>query len=194
MAEKTIFFDKQYREYGAEVLNFIAKHLDNPSTAEDLTQEVFFRAQNTAKWKTIEKPRAYLFTVARNLLNDHYRKYKVQHQDKMIEFDEKTHGEGAPSEEKRLEARDELRALGVAISSLPPRARRAFILNRVYRYSYAEVGRMMNISPRTVENHVAQGLLTCSGLMKDHGKMTRLENNNITDIKTHREKKKNTRP
>lgn len=191
MMEKTIFFDKQYREYGAEVLNFIAKHLDNPSTAEDLTQEVFFRAQNTAKWKTIEKPRAYLYTVARNLLNDHYRKLKVQHQDKILEFDEKIHGGVAPSEEKRLEARDELRILGAAIRSLPPRARRAFVLNRVYRYSYAEVGRMMNISPRTVENHVAQGLLTCTELMKSHGNIAPQEKNNITDIKEHR-KKRNT--
>jgi len=192
MAEKTIFFDRQYREHGAEVLNFIAKHLDNPSTAEDLTQEVFFRAQNTAKWKTIEKPRAYLFTVARNLLNDHYRKLKVQHQDKTLEYDEKTHGGVAPSEEKRLEARDELRTLGAAINSLPPRGRRAFMLNRVYRYSYAEVGRIMNISPRTVENHVAQGLLTCTQLMKEHETMA--PKNNITILKAHREKKKHTRP
>jgi len=189
MVIKSKFLDEHYRKYSERLLHYIAGYLDQPSMAQDLMQEVFLRAQNTANWETMEKPQAFLFAVARNLINDYYRKQKITQQENTCELNEELHSLHLSSESKRLEARDHLRKLLITIQSLPPRASQAFMLNRVYRFSYAEVGRMMNISPRTVENHVAYGLKVCIAFMQNLEKKDPLLASNITDINVHRNKR-----
>lgn len=191
MADKPTYLDDQFRQYGPELQAFIARHVQSAATAEDLTQEVFLQAQKTEKWQNIEEPRAYLFATARNRLIDHFRQRKSRQREKMLEFDEAIHGGHDISEERRLEARDELRQLAAAIRTLPPRARKAFMLNRIYRFSYAETGRMMGISPRTVENHVAKGLQMCTSLLRAAGEAPRT--NNVANIADHRTRQKQER-
>lgn len=183
-------FDKHYRRYKPEIQNFIAKYVSNYSTAEDITHEVFIKAHQAAQDANIDNPRAYLFAAARNHLLNHFRLRANQKRDHTIEFDELIHDNGIPSEEMRLEARNDLRHLVVAIRALPPRAQKAFILSRVYRYSYSEVGRRMGISPRTVENHVAKGLAVCASIMAQYDEeQDQSVENNITDLATHRDRK-----
>ncbi len=186
MAKKPTLLGAQFRQYGAEMLQYIARHVQDKATAEDLTQEVFLRAQRTENWPEIEDPRAYLFATARNLLTDHFRQRKAQQQDDILVFDEALYKEHGTSEEKRLEARSDLRMLATAIQSLPPRARKAFMLNRVYRFSYGEVGKMMRISPRTVEHHVAKGLHACAHyLASAGGNAESSPENSVIDLARH---------
>ena len=181
-------FEKQYRQYGPGVKNFIAKYVSNYSTAEDITHDVFIKAHKAAQGKTIENPRAYLFAAARNHLLNHFRRRANQQYDRTIEFDELIHGINNPSEEMRLEARNDLKNLITAIRTLPPRAQKAFILSRIYRFSYLEVGKRMGISPRTVENHVAKSLIICTRLMaKYNSAQNQSVESNITDLATHRD-------
>lgn len=65
-----------YEMHAEAIYRFIRGHVDNYLDAEDLTEEVFFRA-----WRSL--PRftqqgvpfvAYLFRIARNALTDHYRR------------------------------------------------------------------------------------------------------------------------
>ncbi len=184
-------FEKQYRQYRPEVQNFVAKYVGNYSTAEDITHEVFIKAHKAAQGKVIDNPRAYLFAAARNHLLNHFRLRANQQRDRTIEFDELIHGGNAPSEEMRLEARNDLWLLVTAIRTLPPRAQKAFILSRVYRFSYQEVGRRMGISPRTVENHVIKSLHACARLMAEYNsERDQSIESNITDLAAHRNRLK----
>jgi len=183
--------EKQYRQYKPEVQNFIAKYVGNFSTAEDITHEVFIKVHKAAQNKTIDNLRAYLFAAARNQLLNHFRLRANQQRDRTIEFDELIHGNNTPSEEMRFEARNDLQQLIMAIRTLPPRAQKAFILSRIYRFSYIEIGKRMGISPRTVENHVAKGLTTCAKLMDQYNKEpNHSDGNNITHLAKHRDWKK----
>jgi len=111
----------------------------------------------------------------------------VRQHDAMLEFDESIHTDNNPSEEKRLEARDELRNLALAIRTLPPRTKKAFTLSRLYRYSYAEIGDIMGISPRTVEGHVAKGLTACTQYMLEPDKKNGLQiSDNVVQLATSR--------
>jgi len=165
MAKKLNKLDERYLQHSPELRNFIAKHVKNTATVEELVQEVFLKIYKSAKRNSIEKPRAYLFKIARHLLIDHHRKSVTRQRDNMLEFDEAIHTDTHLSEEKRIEARDDLRCLAIAIQQLPPRTRKAFTLSRLYKYSYSEVAKMMDISPRTVEGHVAKGLAICTEYM-----------------------------
>ena len=45
-----------------------------------------------------------------------------------------------------------------AISQLPDRRRRAFLLHRRHGFTYKEIAQIMDISPKTVENHIGRAL------------------------------------
>ncbi len=184
-------FEKRYRQYRPEVQNFVARYVGNYSTAEDITHEIFIKVHKTTQWESVNEPRAYLFATARNHLINHFRQRANHQRDSTIEYDELRHGNGTPCEEMRIEARSDLRNLTAAIGSLSPRARKAFILSRIYRFSYSEVGRKMGISPRTVENHVAKGLLTCTRIMAEYNAdPPQVAESNITDLVLHRKRLK----
>ncbi|WP_417451931.1 RNA polymerase sigma factor [Kordiimonas sp.] len=183
-------FETQYRKYGPEVQNFIARYVGNYSTAEDLTHEVFINSFRATRDKDLENPRAYLFAAARNHVINHFRTRANRHSNATVEFDELVHGGDSPAEDQRIEARDELKQVIAAVRTLPPRAQQAFLLNRLQQLSYQEVGQRMGISPRTVENHVAKALLVCARYLADSQQVTGVdianETNNITDLAVHR--------
>jgi RNA polymerase sigma-70 factor (ECF subfamily) len=69
-------FGELYQRYAQTIFRFIYANLNNRLDAEDLTEEVFFRA-----WRSLSKYRqkgvpflAYLFKIARNVLIDFYRR------------------------------------------------------------------------------------------------------------------------
>ena len=59
---------------------------------------------------------------------------------------------------------------GDVLETMTSRVRTAFVLSRVYGYTYAEIGKALEISPRTVEKHVAKGLAQCFEHMKREGR------------------------
>ena len=158
---------EHYREHVTALRNYLAKRTGNAELAEDLTQETFVRVKQADRWREVKDPRAYLFACAKNVLVDHFRRLRVRPNDATGDFDDEVSHVAGPSEEQRLEARDTLRLLSSIIASLPPRTRKSFLLNRVYRMSYAEVGRIMGVSPRTVENNVAKGLKVCTERLEE---------------------------
>jgi RNA polymerase sigma-70 factor (ECF subfamily) len=69
-------FGELYQRYAQTIFRFIYANLNDRLDAEDLTEEVFFRA-----WRSLPKYRqqgvpflAYLFKIARNVLIDFYRR------------------------------------------------------------------------------------------------------------------------
>ena len=62
-------FDAQY----AAVYRYLAHRLGDASTAEDLASETFLRAYRARDSYVPGSPRAWLFTIATNLLRDHAR-------------------------------------------------------------------------------------------------------------------------
>lgn len=73
----------------AQMLRFIARRVESPEAAEDLTQEVLLRLVNIEGH--IDNPTAWLYRVARNVLVDHYR---TRHTD--VPLDTTSHLHGGP--------------------------------------------------------------------------------------------------
>jgi RNA polymerase sigma factor (sigma-70 family) len=64
--------DAAYRDLRARLRAFIARRVENPEAAEDLTQEVLLRLVRSNPDDLID-PTAWLYRVARNVIVDHYR-------------------------------------------------------------------------------------------------------------------------
>ncbi|MBQ9141832.1 MAG: sigma-70 family RNA polymerase sigma factor [Lachnospiraceae bacterium] len=63
-------YDKIYR--------YIYFRLKNQHLAEDLTQETFLRFFESSSYKDAGRPLAYLYTIARNLCMDEFRKIPME--------------------------------------------------------------------------------------------------------------------
>jgi RNA polymerase sigma-70 factor, ECF subfamily len=99
-----------YERYAETIFRYIYSHLDSQQDAEDLTEEIFYRA-----WKALPNYddrglpfSAFLFRSARNSLIDFYRQHKVTTSLEDLEW--RSNNENGPEDEvaSRLE-RDDLK-------------------------------------------------------------------------------------
>ncbi|MDI1295724.1 MAG: sigma-70 family RNA polymerase sigma factor [bacterium] len=128
-----------------------------PSTHEldDMVAEVLTRAYATENWENVTTGRAYLFTIARNLVIDTARRNKVVSFETMADL-ELLGGENTI--EAQLHAREALRQVEVIVDSLPTQCRRVFILRRIHEKSMLEIAEEMALSVSTVEKHLAKAI------------------------------------
>ena len=122
---------------------------------DDLVSEVMTRAFANPAWATVEHGRAYLFTIARNLVIDFARREKVVSFVTMVELDLLRSDQDL---EAQLCARDELRHLQQLVDALPVQCRRAFTMRRVQEKSLGEIAEEMGLSVSTVEKHLGKAI------------------------------------
>ncbi len=142
---ETIWQDAYRRERGA-LLAFLRRLVRDGGTAEDLLQETFVRAIRAGRASADpERLRSYLFTIARNLAADHFRRPRLLSLERPAAegeeptgFDPEDHAAESPEAGAR---RGELiRRVGTAFAALPDRYRIAFRLAAVEQRSYREIG------------------------------------------------------
>lgn len=122
-------------------------------TAEDVVQEAFLRLwKMRARLDPDRSVRALLFVTVRNLA------YNTQDaRTRPLQGSERRRVRDAdPSERTNTDMLSE--RLKVWIDALPDRRREAFHLSRYEGLSYEEIARVMEISVKTVENHIRLAL------------------------------------
>lgn len=122
---------------------------------EDLVSEVLTRAYANPRWQQVENGRAYLFTIARNMLVDSARRQKIVAFDTIIEFEAL---QSCYDLSAHLCARDQLRKLQPVLDALPPHARRVFVARRLHEKSMGQIAEEMGLSVSTVEKHLGVAL------------------------------------
>ncbi|MBB2177239.1 RNA polymerase sigma factor [Gluconacetobacter johannae] len=106
----------------------------------------------------IQSPRAYLFTVARNLVLQHYRRAKIISIVALADFDTQSIMEDAPSVEEIVGARQELVRLQATMAELPTKCREVLVLRRVEGWSQKQVAHHLGVSENVVEKQLARAL------------------------------------
>lgn len=142
--------------------------------AEDVSQEVFLRlANNKALLEKMHcgevNPRAYLFSMANNLLVDmgrHIRVREKYEEGLQVDADVLLTPE-ATDPELLVAAHRDLGVLKDVIMSLKPTWRQAFLLNRFKNLSYREISEYMGVSRKQVENYMARALLRIRKTQQD---------------------------
>ncbi len=160
---------RHYEAHRGEILAFLRSRLSAPEQAEDLLQQVFLRLMQRADWSELQNPEAYLRTAARHVLADFYRGRNARDQGVVLEFQEFRHADETWTPGGTLQSGEFFDRLASVLDSLSPKVQKAFVLSRVYGYTYSEIGRALSISPRTVEKHVAKGLARCFERMSSAG-------------------------
>lgn len=152
--------DTFVREHQAELLNFFRGRVTRPQDAADLAQESWSRLMHY-RLETVASSRGLLFTIARNVLKNHWRWSALRQIEQSTDFAELDVPSDAPGPDRHLLAGRDLEALEAAVTALPPKCRTVFLLSRIEGLSNAEVAQRCGISVKMVEKHLAKAIVAC---------------------------------
>lgn len=140
-----------FDRYHDQLLRFLARGLSDQSDAQDLAQEVFLRILRVEDPDLIRHPRAYLYRVAVNVIQE----WRLRNQRFPVKDDhdlEQEPDEGGPIED--IEASERAERLNKAVAKLPARYRAVLMLRVNQGLTHKEVAEELNITPRMVKRHL----------------------------------------
>lgn len=162
-----------YLENEVALKRYLRRFVRSRETADDLAQEAFLRAFAAESGHVIETPKAFLFKVAKNLALNELARQSLVEIAPLGDFEgpEVLEDSGQAAADDVVDSRERIRLLARAIAALPPQCAKVFVLRKMQGLSQKEIAARLNISVRTVENHVALGLSRCRTYMRAHGSM-----------------------
>jgi RNA polymerase sigma-70 factor, ECF subfamily len=138
-----------YDEYHGRVKKVLLALVRDEWIADDLTQETFVRVQdNLAQLRAPEKLASWIFRIAYNLSQDHFRK-----KGESLAYDSSDHEESEIAHENSTEKQFEQHQMGACVQEvihrLPESLRTVIILFDIMEFNQREVADILGI---TVEN------------------------------------------
>lgn len=148
-------FTDFYTQYFKRLLIESDKYVKDIYVAEEIVQDVFLKIWERSDDLTqIQSIKSYLYrSVINASINyvNRQRNLELHHQKIVDEFTE--------DQADQLDEENELIVLLFdEIEKLPPKCREIFKMNRFERLKYREIALKLDVSERTVENHIANAL------------------------------------
>lgn len=144
-----------FREHNDTLLRFLRARLHSDADAREAAQEAYVRLLQLDKPQQLSFLRAYLFKIAANVATDLLRRRALQGR---AQRDIAGDAEMAPTQERALQAREQLAAVQVALDELPPRCREAFLLSRHEGWSTARIAAHLGVTDRMVRLYLVRAL------------------------------------
>ena len=144
-----------YDTYADAIFRFCQLKVSSRATAEDISQEVFTRYwQQLRLGKDILNERALLYSIARNLIIDWYRKRKDQSLDVLTEAG----FEFASEDHHATVAQAEVREVIAVITGLDEITREALILRYVEGLSPKDIADITGETPNAISVRLNRGI------------------------------------
>lgn len=164
-------FEALYRRHRKPIFNFILRYVKNTERAEELLQEVFMRmVQSSKKYTKQAKFTTWLYTIARNLCIDTYRRKKHRHTislqqsvagdgDDGLRLEQVLEGIVTEGDGERRVFSSEIRvALEKGIADLPDEQREVFLLREASQLPYKEIANIVGTLENTVKSRMRYAL------------------------------------
>lgn len=135
--------------------------------ADDLVQEAYARVLNTADYRSISSPRAFVLTIVHNLALERIRRANVVRIDVLASLDMPEVADPAPDAFAVAAGRSELHRLSEWIDALPPQMSQVVHMRKIQGLPPATIAQALCISVSTVEKHIARGLALITKTRRD---------------------------
>lgn len=140
--------------------------LGDAFVAADLAHDTFLRVLARRQRLELQEPKAYLATIARALLVDHWRRQDVERA--FLEALAQQAEPLAPSPEERCLLIEALCRIDAMLDRLKPKVREAFLLSQLDGMTYSDIGARLGVSERMVKKYMAQAMLHCLQVDASH--------------------------
>lgn len=148
-------FELLYARHRGPLYRFLLRQLRDPALADELFQDVWQRVIGAREgWKPEAAFRTWLFRVAHNRLNDHWRALKHR-PPAPVDGDERANRQPDPSDpERELSDFEQRRQLQRAIDELPDEQRAVVLLRLEQDLSLEEIGAITGSGRETVKSRL----------------------------------------
>jgi RNA polymerase sigma factor (sigma-70 family) len=141
-----------FDQYHDQLLRFLARSLGQQADAQDLAQEVFLRILRVEDPDLIQHPRAYLYRIAVNVIQEwrlRDQRFPIQHDQDLNEIPCGSHEPMAA-----MEAGEQAQRVNAAVADLPAVYRAVLMLRVAQGLTHNEVAVRLGISPRMVKRYL----------------------------------------
>jgi RNA polymerase sigma-70 factor, ECF subfamily len=143
------------QKYRRPMVGFMYRLCHNPSTAEELAQEVFLRVyRSRTSYEPTAKFTTWLYRIATNLAVNHARDTRHERPENTVRLDEPDRETGTTpdladdslSAEEQILKRERLAAIRSKVNALPERQRVAVIMHKYQQMDYREIAGVLKLS------------------------------------------------
>ena len=144
--------ERLFRAYNAQLVRYLTRRLGDRDWAEEVAQETFVRA---LRQEALTNERAWLFTVANNLVRDEARRDARRRKHLTLLRAEEQEREMAEPEPSALERAQEAAIARSAVDSLVERDRLALLM-REEGLDYTEIAEALDLSVKSIGTTLAR--------------------------------------
>lgn len=153
---KSDLIENSYKEFRQPLYIYICKAVKNDDEAEDMVQNVFLKLIEYNDMLRHDTVKYFIFTIAKNLILDYHRKRSVVNDYNSYyyySYNEST----VDDTSSNTIVKDILRMERKFVSELPRQRRKVYELVRYEEKTVSDISSEMNLSIKTVENHLLLG-------------------------------------
>lgn len=141
-----------------KVRAWLARSRMSREDIDDVIQEAYCRLSALDGFEAIDRPDAYFFSIARNLLASQMRRSRVVRIEAVAEIEALSPYDETPSPERQAGARMELEQVRALVAALPERCRRIFEMRKIEGLPQREIAERLGVTESIIENDGAKGV------------------------------------
>lgn len=141
-----------YLDYSDSIYKYILYKINDEEISKDMMHDTFLKVLEHRGDVRIDTVKSFLFVTARNIVIDYVRRQKNTFE--IFSDYYKSYEDCYVSVESEVNAKDIFMHEMVIVNALPHKRKKVYTLSRFKDMSVGEIAIKMNISKRTVENHL----------------------------------------
>lgn len=151
-------YEELFFQYYSRLCGFAVKIVGSDELAKDCVQEVFLKIwRNRENWEITHSLTVYLYRAVRNQALNNIEKQKNKRDYTQQYYDEGFHEKGEDSNSSG-ELESLVEKIWELAKKMPERRGMVFKLHKKHGLSYKEIAQVMDITRKTVENHMGKAL------------------------------------
>ncbi|WP_142683074.1 RNA polymerase sigma-70 factor [Chitinophaga polysaccharea] len=149
-------YEAIYNEYWPRLYGYVYNRLKSKEVAEEIIQEVFFSLwKKHTELQLTHSLAAYLFTAVKYQLLNYLKSDRIR---RIYISNLTPEQQSDNSNEEHIAATDLKNTMEKEVSRLPEKCQQVFRMSRHEHLSITDIANTLNISHKTVENHLTKAL------------------------------------
>ncbi|MEO7495614.1 MAG: RNA polymerase sigma factor [Massilia sp.] len=153
----------------AELRRMLRRVCTGPAEIDDVVQETCFKLLSMPSLDQIRDPKPFVFRAAKNLVLDRIKRDAVVKIEAMANLEDLDIADSAPSPERVVFARSELKWVFGLVANLPDRCKSVFRARRIHGLSQQETADTLGLTASVVEHEMMKGMRLMSDMIARHG-------------------------
>jgi RNA polymerase sigma-70 factor (ECF subfamily) len=168
-------FEVLMRRLEGPLLRYVLRLVPREDVAQDILQDTFLRViRNAQTYQPTAKVSTWIYTIARNLCLDRYRRQRVRREESLdaelfgeegLSLHNILHDPEAPDPSEQVAGERFMEKLAAALERLNPDQRDVFVLREVQGYKFTEIAELVGESENTVKSRMRYALQTLQRLL-----------------------------